>query len=118
MTLKTIPVVKEIFNANDQVAEENSILFSNNNIFALNLMASPGAGKTTFILATSARLPETLQPGVIEGDLASSIDADKMAANNIPVVQINTGGGCHLDAPMIRLRALPTATQRHQPVIY
>ena len=102
MTTKTIPVVKEILSANDQVALENSKTFSQNSIFVLNLMASPGAGKTSLILATSARLPDTLRPGVIEGDLASRIDADKIAAQNIPVVQINTGGGCHLDAPMIR----------------
>jgi len=105
MTRK-IPVVKEILSANDQVALENQTVFDENSIFSLNLMASPGAGKTSFILATAARLPEPLHPGVIEGDLASSIDADKIAGENIPVVQINTGGGCHLDAPMIR-SALP-----------
>jgi hydrogenase nickel incorporation protein HypB len=103
---KTIPVVKEILNANDRVARENRTLFQKNQIYALNLMASPGAGKTTFILATVAQLPDLLRAGVIEGDLASSIDADKIAAQGIPVVQINTGGGCHLDAPMIRT-ALP-----------
>ncbi len=100
--MKTIPVVKEILNANDQIAQENDILLKSHRIFALNLMASPGAGKTTFILATCDRLPLALRPGVIEGDLASSIDADKISARGIPVVQINTGGGCHLDAPMIR----------------
>lgn len=100
--MKTIPVVKEILNANDQIAEENGILLKSHQIFALNLMASPGAGKTTFILATCDRLSPALRPGVIEGDLASSIDADKISARGIPVVQINTGGGCHLDAPMIR----------------
>lgn len=104
--MTTIPVIKEILNANDQIAEENGKLFKSHQIFALNLMASPGAGKTTFILATCERLPAALQPGVIEGDLASSIDADKISAQGIPVVQINTGGGCHLDAPMIR-SALP-----------
>ncbi|MCG3210234.1 MAG: Hydrogenase maturation factor HypB [Anaerolineae bacterium] len=104
--MKTIPVVKEILNANDQIAEENDDLLKSHQIFALNLMASPGAGKTTFILATCNRLPPALRPGVIEGDLASSIDADKISARGIPVVQINTGGGCHLDAPMIR-SALP-----------
>jgi len=106
MTTKIIPVVKEILSANDQVALENSETFTQNNVFVLNLMASPGAGKTSLILATSTRLPDILRPGVIEGDLASRIDADKIAAQNIPVVQINTGGGCHLDAPMIR-SALP-----------
>jgi len=74
------------------------------------MMASPGAGKTTFILATLDRLPQGTRPGVIEGDLASSIDADTISARGVPVVQINTGGGCHLDAPMIK-SALP-----HLPV--
>jgi hydrogenase nickel incorporation protein HypB len=68
-------------------------------------MASPGAGKTSLILATAAQL-EAVRIGVIEGDVASSIDAETIAAHGLPVVQINTGGGCHLDAPMIR-SALP-----------
>jgi hydrogenase nickel incorporation protein HypB len=97
-----IPVVKEILSANDQVATENRAAFDQAGVFVLNLMASPGAGKTSLILATVARLPEDVRPGVIEGDLASTIDADTIAAQNIPVVQINTGGNCHLDAPMIR----------------
>jgi hydrogenase nickel incorporation protein HypB len=101
-----IPVVKDILNANDQVAAENRERFDQNNTFVLNLMASPGAGKTSFILATVDRLPAEVRPGVIEGDLASSIDADTISARGVAVVQINTGGGCHLDAPMIR-SALP-----------
>ncbi len=101
-----IPVVKDILNANDQVAAENREFFDQNNTFVLNLMASPGAGKTSFILATVDRLPAAIRPGVIEGDLASSIDADTISGRGVPVVQINTGGGCHLDAPMIR-SALP-----------
>lgn len=97
-----IPVVKQILTGNDQVAAENRTIFEANKVFVLNLMASPGAGKTTFLLATLARLPEMLNPGVIEGDLASTIDADKISAQGVPVVQINTGGNCHLDAPMIK----------------
>jgi hydrogenase nickel incorporation protein HypB len=97
-----IPVVKEILNANDQVAAEVRAEFEQNRVFVLNMMASPGAGKTTFILATLDRLPKEIRPGVIEGDLASSIDADTISARGVPVVQINTGGGCHLDAPMIK----------------
>lgn len=85
-------------------------------VTAVNLMASPGAGKTTLILATAqalagVRLPSGRSPclGVIEGDLATRIDADRIAAQGIPVVQINTAGGCHLDASMIAaaLDALP-----------
>ena len=105
-----IPVIKEILSANDQVAAENRDVFSQNDLFVLNLMASPGAGKTSFILATVDRLPANIRPGVIEGDLASSIDADTISARGVAVVQINTGGGCHLDAPMVR-SALP-----HLPV--
>ncbi|MEW5721306.1 MAG: hydrogenase nickel incorporation protein HypB [Chloroflexota bacterium] len=101
-----IPVVKNILNANDQIAADNRATFDELGVFVVNLMASPGAGKTSVILATAARLPQDVRPGVIEGDLASRIDADTIAARNIPVVQINTGSGCHLDAPMIRA-ALP-----------
>jgi hydrogenase nickel incorporation protein HypB len=101
-----IPLAKEILSANDQIAAENRRTFAGAGICALNLMASPGAGKTSLILATVARLPGHIRPGVVEGDLASRIDADTIAARGVPVVQINTGGGCHLDAPMIRF-ALP-----------
>jgi hydrogenase nickel incorporation protein HypB len=101
-----IPVVKQILSANDQVAAENRAALDAAGVFVVNLMASPGAGKTSLILSTVDRLPKEVRPGVIEGDLASSIDADKIAARGIPVVQINTGGTCHLDAPMVRT-ALP-----------
>ena len=97
-----VPVVRDILSANDQIARENRDTFATTKTFVVNLMASPGAGKTSLILATAARLPRDVRPGVIEGDLASRIDADTVAARGIPVVQINTGGNCHLDAPMIR----------------
>ncbi|MEJ5198277.1 MAG: hydrogenase nickel incorporation protein HypB [Anaerolineae bacterium] len=97
-----IPVIRNILSANDQVAQENRATFRAARTFVLNLMSSPGAGKTSLILATAARLPAGVRPGVIEGDLASNIDAEKVAAHGIPVVQINTGGNCHLDAPMVR----------------
>ncbi len=104
-----IPVVKQILNANDEVADRNREILAAAGIFGLNLMASPGAGKTSLIMATLDRLGPDQRPGVIEGDLAASIDADKIAARDVPVVQINTGGGCHLDAPMIQsaLSSLP-----------
>jgi hydrogenase nickel incorporation protein HypB len=104
--MTTIPVVKHILNANEQVADEVKAAFKANHLFVLNLMASPGAGKTSFILATLNRLPPQVRPGVIEGDLASSLDAETIAARSVPVVQINTGGNCHLDAPMVQA-ALP-----------
>ena len=97
-----ISVIESILSANDQVAADNRRTLDAACVFAVNLMASPGAGKTSLILATVERLPENVRPGVIEGDLASSIDADTIASHDIPVAQINTGGGCHLDAPMVR----------------
>jgi hydrogenase nickel incorporation protein HypB len=97
-----IPVVQRIMSANDQIAAENQARFDAAEVFVLNVMASPGAGKTSLILATVPRLLPEVQVGVIEGDVASTIDADRIAAAGIPVVQINTGGACHLDAPMVR----------------
>lgn len=101
-----IPVARQILSANDAVAAENRLLLARYRILAVNIMASPGAGKTSLILATAEQLPASRRPGVIEGDLASTIDTDTIAARGIPAVQINTGGNCHLDAPMVRA-ALP-----------
>lgn len=95
-------VAKEILKANDQVAAENQQTFEQSGVRVVNVMASPGAGKTSTILATIERLRPSLTCGVIEGDIASTIDADKIAQRAIPVVQINTGGTCHLDAPMVK----------------
>ncbi|MDX9955084.1 MAG: hydrogenase nickel incorporation protein HypB [Anaerolineae bacterium] len=104
-----IPVVQKILSANDQVALENREHLRAHGITAFNLMSSPGAGKTTLLLATIAALREKTRVGIIEGDTASQVDAEIIAATGTPVVQINTGGGCHLDAPMVHsaLHALP-----------
>lgn len=99
---KKIPVVKHILSANDQIAEQNLSTLNTLGVFAINIMASPGAGKTSTIIKTFELLENKIKMGVIEGDLASSIDADKAQAAGIPVVQINTGGGCHLDAVMLK----------------
>ncbi len=97
-----IPVVTEILSANDQVAAENKALFEAAGVTVVNLMASPGAGKTSLILATASQLGANVTLGVVEGDVASRIDADKVSEAGVSVVQINTGGSCHLDAPMVR----------------
>ena len=101
-----IPVVKNILAANDQIAQENRRLFDEKGVMVVNVMASPGAGKTSLILRTIEALRGRARIGVIEGDVASSIDADRIAGEGVPVVQINTGGTCHLDANMLRV-ALP-----------
>lgn len=98
---KRVPVVQNILSANEQAAARNRAHFKEHGITTINLMSSPGGGKTTLLLATIAALSGKVHVGVIEGDVASSVDADKIAATDTPVVQINTGGGCHLDAPMV-----------------
>ena len=97
-----IKVMKNIMDVNNKVADENRVFFSKNGITAVNVMASPGAGKTSIIMKLIELLGKEINFGVIEGDIASSIDAQKIESMGIPVVQINTGGGCHLDANMIR----------------
>lgn len=101
-----ISLVENILSANDQIAQKNRAAFDAAGVFAVNIMASPGAGKTTFILKTLEALHGRLRMGVIEGDLATSIDAEKAMAAGLPAVQINTGGDCHLDAVMLS-NALP-----------
>lgn len=103
MTENRIKIVEKILDANDRLANENRKRIEKASIYAINLMASPGAGKTSFILATiNALLDENVQIGVIEGDTAPvTLDADKINAAGMPAVQINTGGECHLDAVMV-----------------
>jgi len=114
MTQKRITIVENIMNANDRLASENKRRIEQAGAFAINLMASPGAGKTSFILATiHALLDDDVQIGVIEGDTAPvTIDSDKISAAGMPAVQINTGGQCHLDAVMVEkaLDQLPLDT--------
>jgi hydrogenase nickel incorporation protein HypB len=98
---KELPVVEEILSANDRMAQQNRVRLDAHGILAVNIMASPGAGKTSTILCTIEALRSTLRIGVIEGDVAGHVDADRVAQTGVPVTQINTGGGCHLDAMQI-----------------
>jgi len=95
-----VQVVEDILSANDQIALENRRLFDEKGIFVLNIMAAPGAGKTSLIECTIEALRDRAHVGMIDGDVASTIDADRVARLGVPAVQINTGGACHLDANM------------------
>ncbi|MBN1661631.1 MAG: hydrogenase nickel incorporation protein HypB [Anaerolineae bacterium] len=108
---KELPVVEEILSANDRMAQKNRARLDAHNIVAVNVMASPGAGKTSTILRTVEALRGRQRVGVIEGDVAGHVDADRVAQTGVPVTQINTGGGCHLDAMQIAgaLDQLPLA---------
>ncbi len=97
-----VKVMKNIMHANDKLAEENRDYFQKKNIKAVNIMASPGSGKTSTILKLIEAFGDKVSVAVVEGDIASSIDAEKIEKLGKPVIQINTGGGCHLDANMIK----------------
>jgi hydrogenase nickel incorporation protein HypB len=97
----TISVVKQVLDANDRIAQKNRMLFDEKGIYVINLMSSPGAGKTTLVERTIEKLRDRYKIAVIEGDIQDTYDAERIAKHGIPVVQINTGGGCHIDANMV-----------------
>jgi len=102
MTVR-VPIVENILNANDRLAEENRARLASAGVFSINIMASPGAGKTSLIEQTLPRLKGKLRVAVVDGDIATSIDADRAAqAGAQAAIQVNTGGDCHLDAVMLR----------------
>jgi hydrogenase nickel incorporation protein HypB len=95
-----IKVLRDILSANDAIASRNQSRLDKYNILTINVMSSPGAGKTSLILRTIEKLKEQARIAVIEGDVASTIDADKVSQQGVTTIQINTAGGCHLDANM------------------
>ena len=97
-------IMKELLEANERLAEENRAYFASRHILAVNLMGSPGSGKTTLISALKKELGN-ITVGVIEGDIASSIDAENLEKQGIRSSQINTCGECHLDSHVIRIGA-------------
>jgi len=101
-----VTVVKNILDANERIAAENRRLFDEKKIYVINLMSSPGAGKTSLVEKTITALKDRWRIAVIEGDIQDTCDADRVAALGIPAVQINTGGACHIDGNMVR-EALP-----------
>jgi len=96
-----IPVVERILQANDDLADQVRARLDAAHLLGVNVMASPGAGKTTLIQTTVDRLREQLRIGYVDGDITTTLDAERVAAYGLPVVQINTGGDCHLDAAML-----------------
>lgn len=98
---KNLVVVEKILSANDRIAAENRTIFDEAGVKAFNLMASPGAGKTSLIEQMIRRLQPEMSLAVIDGDIASNLDADRAQAAGAVAIQINTGGECHLDAVMV-----------------
>ncbi len=100
-TRREIEVMANLLSSNDNQAEINRAHFRKNNCLAINVIGSPGSGKTSLLEKTLPLLIVDMHIGVIEGDIFTSKDADRIAAHEVPVIQINTGGGCHLDSKMV-----------------
>ncbi len=96
-----IEVLEGVFDANEIIARENRALLDKKGAFMVNLMASPGAGKTSFIMKTLEGVKETLECAVIEGDIAGKVDSERIAEAGVQAIQINTGGSCHLEAKQV-----------------
>ncbi len=97
-----VKVVTNILVANERIAAENKKIFQDAGVYVINIMSGPGAGKTSLLERTIKEVGGKISMGVIEGDIAGTDDAERIENLGIPVVQINTGGACHLDANMIR----------------
>ena len=102
MSVKVLTIKEDILGANEGNAKANRELMDKHHILMINIMSSPGAGKTSLIVQTIRRMQSKSRIAVIEGDIASTIDADKVSNLGIPAIQINTAGACHLDASMIK----------------
>jgi hydrogenase nickel incorporation protein HypB len=107
MSARILAIKENILGANRERADINRKLLDSHHILMINVMSSSGSGKTSLIMRTISRLREKYRIVVIKGDIASSIDVDKITQQNVPAIQINTAGGCHLDAQMIK-KALDT----------
>ncbi len=99
--MSIIKIERKVLEKNDEIAGRNRALFSEKRILALNIVSSPGAGKTSLLEKTLSHLEGRLKIGVIEGDLQTDLDARRVARFDVPVAQIVTGGGCHLDAKLV-----------------
>lgn len=99
--IRLIDIKEKIFADNDRLASDIRERLRAKGIFMMNLMSSPGSGKTSLILQTLGALKGDVRIAVIEGDIDSVVDAEKVAAENVPAVQLRTGGACHLDAAMV-----------------
>jgi hydrogenase nickel incorporation protein HypB len=100
--MSIVTVERKILKKNDELAEENRQLFKKNRIFTINLLSSPGSGKTSLLEKTLERLNHSIKIGVIEGDVQTDNDAQRVARYEVPVVQIVTNGGCHLEAKLVQ----------------
>lgn len=112
-----VELVANILDANTAIAGQNRERFAQSGTFVVNLMSSPGAGKTTILEETLGKLKDRIAVGVIEGDICTTRDADRIAKRGVPVVQINTSGACHLDANMIASAVTKLGDQKFDLIV-
>lgn len=117
MSVKILNVKEDILGANEEKAKTNRELLDKHHNVLINIMSSPGAGKTSLIMQTISRFKDKIRMAVIEGDIASTIDADRINEQDVPAIQINTGGACHLDANMIEKALYKLALEQTDLVI-
>jgi len=112
-----VDLEKNILHENDLLAQRNRGFLEAKNVFAINLVSSPGSGKTTLLEESIKRLKAEMELAIIEGDQQTMNDADRIAATGVPVVQVNTGTGCHLDAHMV-LHAIKKLELKQNSVLF
>ena len=100
--MAVVTVERKILKKNDEIANENRELLKQNNVYALNLLSSPGSGKTTLLEKTLSKINKSFNIAVVEGDVQTDNDAQRIAVLDVPVVQIVTNGGCHLEAKLVQ----------------
>jgi len=99
--MSILKIERKVLEKNDEIASRNRELFKKNNLFVINIVSSPGAGKTSLLEKTIETLKSEIGISVIEGDVQTDFDAQRVARYNVPVVQIVTNGGCHLEAKLV-----------------
>lgn len=100
--MSVITIERKVLEKNDELARQNRTLFTSRNIFSINIVSSPGAGKTSLVEKTLEQLKGKLNVAVVEGDVQTDFDAQRVAKYGVPVVQIVTNGGCHLEAKLVQ----------------
>lgn len=100
MSIKTIE--RKVLQKNDEVADENRLFFKENGILALNLVSSPGSGKTSLLEQTLEKIKDRVKTAVVVGDVQTDLDARRLESLGLPVIQLVTNGACHLEAPLVR----------------
>ncbi len=100
--MSVITIERKVLEKNDELARQNRTLFASRNIFSINIVSSPGAGKTSLVEKTLEQLKGKLNVAVVEGDVQTDFDAQRVAKYGVPVVQIVTNGGCHLEAKLVQ----------------